>query len=185
MGSRGDCILVEGQRVRCVVGVNPDEREREQTLVVDTALELSTRAAAHSGRIDHTIDYVEIARGIEALLRFRRYRLLESAAEELAAMAFAANPALVGVELTLRKPDALAGRASAAAISIARVAGDFPPDERVDGDGRSEILYRSAGAELGRFWPSGERSAGQWQESGSLEWPIHSLGCWFVCRLNK
>ena len=24
MGSRGDCILVEGQRVRCVVGVNPD-----------------------------------------------------------------------------------------------------------------------------------------------------------------
>ena len=80
-----DTIELEGLCLDCVLGVNPDERDREQPVRVDLRMGLDLRAAGRSASIADTIDYDRTASEIAALLRFRRYRLLENAAEEVAA----------------------------------------------------------------------------------------------------
>jgi dihydroneopterin aldolase len=120
-----DTIELEGLRVDCVLGVYPDERDREQPVRVDLRMGLDLVPAGRSASIGDTIDYDRAATEIAALLRFRRYRLLENAAEELAAMLFGVHPRVEELELRVTKPQALAGRAASAAIRIARRRDDF------------------------------------------------------------
>lgn len=120
-----DSIELEGLTLDCVLGVYPDERDREQPVRVDLRMGLDLVPAGRSANIGDTIDYDRTAKEIAALLRFRRYRLLENAAEELAAMLFGVHPSVEELELRVAKPQALAGRAEAAAIRIARRREDF------------------------------------------------------------
>ena len=122
-----DTIELEGLGLDCVLGVYPDEREREQPVRVDLRLGLDLGPAGRSASIGETVDYDRAANEIAALLRFRRYRLLENAAEELAAMLFGVHPRVEELELRICKPQALTGRAAAAAIRIARRRGEFLP----------------------------------------------------------
>ncbi len=121
-----DTIELEGLGLDCVLGVYPDERDREQPVRVDLRMGLDLGAAGRSASIGDTVDYDRAANEIAALLRFRRYRLLENAAEELAAMLFGVHPRIEELELRLCKPQALVGRAAAAAVRIARRRDDFP-----------------------------------------------------------
>jgi dihydroneopterin aldolase len=121
-----DTIELEGLGLDCVLGVYPDERDREQPVRVDLRMGLDLGAAGRSASIGDTVDYDRAANEIAALLRFRRYRLLENAAEELAAMLFGVHPRIEELELRLCKPQALVGRAAAAAVRIVRRRDDFP-----------------------------------------------------------
>jgi dihydroneopterin aldolase len=76
--------------------------------------------AGKSGRIAHTIDYSRASTEIIALLQFRRYTLLEVAAEECAGWLFAAYPAVQSVTLSIAKPQALAGQAESGGVRITR-----------------------------------------------------------------
>lgn len=125
-----DTIEIEGLCLDCVLGVYPDERDREQPVRVDLHMGLDLRAAGRSASIGDTIDYDRTTNELAALLRFRRYRLLENAAEELAAMLFGVHPRLEELELRLCKPQALAGRAASAAIRVTRCRDDFAPWRR-------------------------------------------------------
>ena len=120
-----DLIRIDGLELRCIVGLRSYERHREQPLKVDIALGLDLATAGRSGRISDSADYARVADGATLLLRFREYRLLEVAAEELAAFLFASSPFTQQVRLRLDKPEALAGRARSAAIEIARTRGAF------------------------------------------------------------
>ncbi len=120
-----DSIELEGLTLDCVLGVYPEERHREQPVRVDLRLGLDLMPAGRSASIGDTIDYDRTATEIIALLRFRRYRLLENAAEELAAMLFGVHPSVEELELRVAKPQALAGRAEAGAVRIARARDDF------------------------------------------------------------
>jgi dihydroneopterin aldolase len=105
-----DAIRIRDLELVCTIGVNPDERDREQTLVVAAELRLDLTRAGTSCHIGETCDYARVAGEIAALLAFRRYRLLESAAHELAAMLLACHPQVEEVRLELDKPEALRGR---------------------------------------------------------------------------
>ena len=106
-----DWIRVEGLAVRCIVGLRSYERHREQPIDLDVALGLDLSGAGRTGRIGESADYSRVADETAAILRFREYRLLEVAAEELAAYLFAAHPTVRQVALKLGKPEALGGRA--------------------------------------------------------------------------
>jgi FolB domain-containing protein len=121
-----DTIELGGLELECVLGVYPDERDREQPVRIDVRMGLDLRAAGRSASIGDTIDYDRTANEIAALLRFRRYRLLENAAEELAAMLLGVHPGLETLGLRICKPQALRGRAVAATIEIERRRDDFP-----------------------------------------------------------
>ncbi len=120
-----DWIRVEGLAVRCIVGLRSYERHREQPINLDVALGLDLSSAGRTGSINESADYSRVADETAAILRFREYRLLEVAAEELAAYLFAAHPTVRQLELKLGKPEALGGRARTAAIEIERSRGAF------------------------------------------------------------
>jgi FolB domain-containing protein len=143
-----DTIELEGLCLDCVLGVNPDERDREQPVRVDLRMGLDLRAAGRSASIGDTIDYDRTASEIAALLRFRRYRLLENAAEEVAAMLFGVHPRIEELELRIQKPQALAGRAIAAAIRIARRRDDFTWRHEPSVFGEVDVLLETKEAGL-------------------------------------
>lgn len=123
-----DRIRIEGLELRCIVGTYSYERRREQPLHVFLELGTHLAPAGRSGRIQDTIDYSRIADITSHFFQFRAYRLLEVAAEELAALLFAAYPILQEVRIRLEKPEALNGRARAA-IEIFRPRSAFHASE--------------------------------------------------------
>jgi dihydroneopterin aldolase len=121
-----DCIVIEGLELDCIVGVRPYERRRPQRVRLDLSLGLDLGPAARSGRIVQTCDYDRVTVQVLALLRFREYRLIEAATEELAAMLFAVYPHLLEIEIRLDKPTALRGRAYSTGVRVTRRREQFP-----------------------------------------------------------
>ena len=100
------------------------------------------------GRIALTCNYDESATEVIAMLKFRRFHLIEMATEELAAMLLGVHPALELVEIRLDKPAALDGRARAASIEIKRSRAAFPPSTRMASFGWVESLLETRDASL-------------------------------------
>ncbi len=143
-----DTIEIEGLTLECILGVLPHEREQEQPIRLDLELGLDLGLAGRTTKIADTIDYDRVTTEVGALLAFRRYRLLENAAEELAAMLFGVHPGLESVRLRLAKPRALAGRATAAAVHIARAREDFVMGHEPSRFGDVDILLETHEAGL-------------------------------------
>ena len=122
-----DHIEIHGLGVDCIVGIRPEERRREQPVVLNIRVGLDLSVTATDGRFASTCDYDRLADEVTALLRFRRYRLLEMAAEEIAAMICGVHRMVEHVRVEIYKPRALQGRARAASIVIERDRGRYPP----------------------------------------------------------
>jgi FolB domain-containing protein len=115
-----DSVEIRGLSCRCIIGIRPRERRVSQRVRLDLDFAVDLERAGKSGRIAHTIDYSRASTEIIALLQFRRYSLLEVAAEECAGWLFAAYPAIKNVTLSIAKPQALAGQAESGGVRIAR-----------------------------------------------------------------
>lgn len=120
-----DHIHLQGLELACIVGLRPHERKRPQPIRVDVTLGLDLSRAGRSSRILHTIDYCSVVTEIETLLKFREYRLIEMATEEVCAMLFASHKLLETVALRIDKPEALRGRALAS-VTVERSRESFP-----------------------------------------------------------
>lgn len=190
-----DAIRIRDLELACTIGVNPDERDREQRLIVAASLALDlTRAGTH-GHIADTCDYARVAGEIAALLAFRRYRLLESAAHELAAMLLAVHPQVEAVELQLDKPEALRGRLRkysararavgseargqfgagvVAGVTVLRRAADFPRRFEAASYGSVEVVLETqeAGLYLLHLRPGGVVAPHHHAAMQELEWPV-------------
>lgn len=142
-----DAIRLEGLEVSCVVGVNPDERVREQPLVVTVELGLALDRAGRSADLADSYNYARVADELAALLRFRRYRLLEAAAEELAAMLLSVHPRIEEARVRLDKPEALK-QARSAGVTIARRQADYPRRWETARFGTVEVVLETAEAGL-------------------------------------
>lgn len=167
-----DHIELQGLSVSCVLGVHPHERDVEQPVRVDIRMGLDLVPAGRSASIGDTIDYDQAATKVAALLRFRRYRLLENAAHEVAAMLFGAYPALQDLELRLAKPAALPGRVRSPAVQIERCREDFPVRRERTRFGEVEILLetREAGLYLLHVAPGHQIPSHHHQVMRELEW---------------
>ncbi len=102
-----DAIWLRELQVPCIIGIFPHERSHEQLLTVHVRLELDLSVAARTGELRQTVDYARVAGEVTALLQFRRYRLLEVASEEIAAMLLGVHRQLSGVSIELVKQQAL------------------------------------------------------------------------------
>lgn len=84
-----DIIFIRELRVETLIGIYAWERQAPQKIELDLEIGLPAghvaRAAA-SGDVAHTIDYAKVSARIEALLHEKRFPLLESAVEAIAAM---------------------------------------------------------------------------------------------------
>jgi FolB domain-containing protein len=169
-----DVIRIRGLEFDCIVGLRPLEREREQRVHLDLALGLDLAPAGRAGRIALTCDYTEIAEEVMAMLRFRRYQLIEMATEELAAMLLGVHGAVEFVDIHLDKPAALDGRARAASVEIHRTRDAFPPSRAKAPFGTAELLLetREASLHLLSLEPGSELASGHPREASWVEWAI-------------
>lgn len=78
--TRLDQLQINGIEVSCIIGDLPEERCREQILLVDLTLFLDLSKAIKSDRLPDTVDYPGMAAAIRARLREARCQMIEHAA---------------------------------------------------------------------------------------------------------
>lgn len=175
-----DTIAICGLQVDCIIGVHAHERDDAQPLSIDVELGLDLRRPGHTGRIRDTCDYSQMARDIAELLHFRRYWLLEAAAEEICAMLLGLQPAARSVDLRLRKPRALTGLADAAMVGVHRTQLDYPRRFETSRFGQVEILLETtdAGLYLLHIDPGSAIPSHHHQRMRELEWIVQGELWW-------
>lgn len=113
--SGADRLELCGLVVACVIGDCPEERAREQRLVVDVSLALDLSAAGASDALSDTVDYAALAERIRAGLKRASFHMIESAAECVARLCLADGRAC-SVRVRVEKPGVIAGLRAAAVV---------------------------------------------------------------------
>lgn len=101
-----DRILIKDLLVRCIIGINGDERRDKQDVVINLALLGDFRKAGLSDNIDDAVDYSTLKKRILTEVEASQYHLVEALAERIATVCLE-NPQLKSVEVTVEKPSAL------------------------------------------------------------------------------
>ena len=96
-----------GLRVECVVGVYPHEREHPQPIVIDIELDNDFAAASSSDAVGDAVDYDRVVAGVTELVQRRQFRLIETMAEETAALLLERHASVTTVRVEIRKPNAI------------------------------------------------------------------------------
>lgn len=102
----GDKIRIEDLSLKCVIGVNPEERSHKQKIKISVTVFTDTRKAGTTDSIEDTIDYSMLAKKIVGHVEQSSCMLIEKLADEIATICLApagSQAATVRVE----KPGAL------------------------------------------------------------------------------
>jgi FolB domain-containing protein len=113
-----DRILIKALMVRCIIGVNPEERLEKQDVVINIALSADARKAGKTDRFQDAVDYRSIKKEVYAMAEESQYHLVEALAERVAQICLSHE----GVEqavVTVEKPAALRF-ARSVAVEVAR-----------------------------------------------------------------
>lgn len=119
-----DRIVIEDLLLRCIVGVNPEERTQERDVVLKVVLSVDLRRAGRSDDLADTVDYKALKGSIRALVEGSRSLLIEKLAHEVARLCLA-QPGVECAVVRVEKPGALRF-ARTVAVEIERDRGDFP-----------------------------------------------------------
>jgi dihydroneopterin aldolase len=106
--ARSDVLALRGLRVAGRHGVLESERSIAQDFVVDAALFLDTASAAAGDHLADTVDYVELAQRLAAVIAGPPVGLIETLAQRLADTCLA-DPRVREVEVCVHKPRAAIG----------------------------------------------------------------------------
>ena len=107
-----DQLKLNGIEVECIIGDQPEERENEQRLLGDVALDIDLEDAAESDRLDDTVDYSLLVGNIREALEDAQCRLLERAAGVVADVCLS-DPRVERVTVGVRKFGSVSGLGSA------------------------------------------------------------------------
>jgi FolB domain-containing protein len=101
-----DRILISDLLVRCIVGVNVDERREKQDVVINLAISTDLGKAGKSDRLEDAVDYRDLKKRVMALAENSQFYLVEALAEAVAALCLE-HPAVAQVQVRVEKPLAL------------------------------------------------------------------------------
>ena len=97
-----DRILIDSLELSSFIGVPDEERAAAQRLTVNLVLEPTRDFTALGDALENTVDYFHVCEEVKALSLSRPRHLLETLAEDIAALLLA-RFALHAVEIELRK----------------------------------------------------------------------------------
>ena len=106
-------LELNGLEVDCVIGELPEERVRNQRLVLDVSLDICGDSAA-SDELSDTVDYAALAESIRAALVAAECRMIERAAK-IACDICIADPKVRSAKVKVTKSGAIKHLASASA----------------------------------------------------------------------
>ena len=89
LDNNNDWIHLHGLRLNCHIGVSSSERRNKQPIIADIALKCDLRRAGKSDCLKDTIDYAGIVKAVAGMARKTSFCLLESLAENIAAICLA------------------------------------------------------------------------------------------------
>lgn len=72
-------------QIPCIIGIHPEERKQEQTIIVDVKIKVDLARCIMSGRMQDTVDYVQIAQLCTQLAQEKQYLLVETLASDILA----------------------------------------------------------------------------------------------------
>ncbi len=101
-----DKIHIRDLMVRCIIGINEEEREKKQDVIINITLYCDIRKACRTDSIKDSVNYKTVKKDVISLVENSSFYLLERLAEEVAALCL--KESLVKkVIVTLDKPGAL------------------------------------------------------------------------------
>lgn len=160
MSRQLDRLSLRGMRFDCIVGLFDFERNTPQPIELDVTLQFDTREAARNGRLVQTVDYARLLGELRFILMASRFRLLESAAEALAAWILAApsadvaRPPVEEVDVRISKLVALSG-AAVPTLEVHRTRADFTMTTETKSFGYVDIVFetKECGVYRERIYP--------------------------------
>lgn len=103
---RLDQIHIRDLRLRCIVGVYPEERREKQDVTIQVTLWADLRRAGRSDRIEDTVDYKTVKKQVVALVEESSFNLVERLAERIAETCLN-NAGVRRARVIVEKPGAL------------------------------------------------------------------------------
>ncbi len=101
-----DRIEIKDLLIRAIVGVNDDERENRQDVIVNFTLETDTRAAGRSDDVSDAVNYRTVTKQVIELVEGSQYFLIEKMADEIANLCLT-DERVERVYVSVEKPGAL------------------------------------------------------------------------------
>lgn len=117
-----DKIYIRDLQVRCIIGIEPDERREKQDIIVNIVLFTNCKTAGTYDDINCALDYKKVKKAVLKLIENSSYFLLEKLAEEVAKVCLSFDR-VKGVTVTIDKPGALRF-ARSVAVEITRMKND-------------------------------------------------------------
>lgn len=101
-----DRILVSDLHLRCIIGVNDEERRERQDVMINLVISADLSKACKSDRLEDTVDYHAVKERIVKMVEASRYCLVEGLAEAIAGICLDDNR-MHKVRVRVEKPMAL------------------------------------------------------------------------------
>lgn len=84
MNPQLDRVHIREIALRCIIGVNDEERLEKQDVIVSVCMHADLRQAAKTDNVADTIDYEAVEQRILGLVEGSSFRLIEALAESIA-----------------------------------------------------------------------------------------------------
>ena len=104
--SNNDKIYIRDLALRCIIGVNHDERTEKQDVIINVILFTDTRKAGQTDILEDSVDYKKVKKTILSLVEKSTFLLIEKLAEEIAKVCLD-DSKVQQVNVTVDKPGAL------------------------------------------------------------------------------
>ena len=101
-----DQIAIKDLFLRTIIGINDDERNNRQDVLIHLVLETDTRAAGQSDDIADAVNYRTVTKQVIELVESSQFFLIEKLAEEIAKLCLAVGH-VQKVQVSVEKPAAL------------------------------------------------------------------------------
>ena len=99
-------IHIRNLRLRTFIGFNPEEREKQQDIIIN--IEIRHRVSGHALRdhVDEALNYKTVTKRVIALVEDGRFLLLEKLVADVLALC-SEHPSVLAANVTVDKPHAL------------------------------------------------------------------------------
>ena len=113
-----DRIIIRDLTIRCIVGINDEERIKQQDVIINISMDADLKKAGVTDDFAETVDYKKIKLDVYDLVEKSKYFLIEAMAENIANICLERDM-VKSVTVSVDKPGALRF-ATSVAVEITR-----------------------------------------------------------------